>query len=71
MSLTLITDARRVWHRLWSVRLALFWGCVSGLYGAWPAFQDVVPLPCFAGLSVALGGLIAVARVTRQPGLDE
>jgi hypothetical protein len=55
--------------RLWSIRIALFWGALSGLYCAWPAFAEALPLPVFAGLSVAMSAAIAVARLTKQPGL--
>ncbi len=50
----LIDDWRRQALRLWSVRIALFWGAVCGLLAAWPAFASAVPLPVFAGLSVLL-----------------
>lgn len=66
----LIDDFRRIWWRLWSARLALLWGVISGLYLVWPAFQDVVPLKWFACLSMAMGGAIAVARYLKQPGIE-
>ena len=66
-----IDDADRLWHRLWSMRLALFFGALSGLVAVWAAFQDVMPLWAFAGTSVLMNVAIAVARVTKQPGVDE
>ena len=66
----LIDDWRKVALRYWSVRIALFWGCVSGLLTVWPAFADAIPLWAYAAGSVAMTGAIAIARVTKQPGVD-
>ena len=66
----LLDNAARDWHRLWSIRAALFWGALSGLVAVWAAFQDVMPLWAFAGLSVGMNASIAIARVLKQPGLD-
>jgi len=60
----------RVAHKLWSVRLAVFWGAVNGLYAAWPAFIGAVPPLEFALISVGFAVAIALARFTRQPGAD-
>jgi len=68
--LHLIVDAKRKWHRLWSVRLALFWAAVSGLAAAWPAASDHVPFPVFAGGMVLAFVAVAFARVTKQPGVE-
>jgi hypothetical protein len=69
--LTLINDAKRKWHRLWSVRLSLFWAAVSGLAAAWPAAADKVPLSVYAGGMMVAFVVIAFARVTKQPGVAE
>lgn len=57
------------WHKLWSVRIALFWGAFSGLWVAWPAFQGFMPPLYFAGSCIAFSLAITVARLTNQPGL--
>lgn len=65
----LIDDLHRA-HKLWSIRTALFWGAVCGLYAAWPAFQGAIPAPVFAGASVLMCMSIAGARVLKQPGAE-
>ena len=69
--LRLIEDARKAFFKLWSIRIALFWGAVCGLYAAWSAFSESIPAPIFAVLSMIMCMAIAGARVTKQPGLDE
>lgn len=58
-------------HRLHSVQIAAFWGAVSGAYTALPAFQQALPLKWFGIACVALSAMIAIARFTKQPGLDQ
>lgn len=58
-------------RRLWTIRIALFWGAVAGAYSAWPAFQSLLPAPAFAGVSIVMSMAIVGARVTKQPGVDE
>ena len=60
----------KVAHKLWSIRVALFWAVVSGLYVALPAFQDWVSPVKFAVICVGFSLAICVARLTNQPGLD-
>jgi hypothetical protein len=67
----LIDDWRRLAPRLWTVQIAAFWGGVCGLAAVWPAFQAVVPLWAFALVGIGVAILIAIARVTKQPGLDQ
>lgn len=59
----------RVAHRMWSVRLAVLWAIVGGLWVALPAFQGYLPPVPFALLCVAFSLLILLARLTNQPGL--
>jgi hypothetical protein len=66
----MIDDWRSALKRLWSIRVALFWGAVSGLYAAWPSFQDVIPAPVFAAVSAIMSAAIVGARLTKQPGTD-
>lgn len=54
----------------WAVRVALFWGAVSGLIAVWSAFQDVLPLSIYAALGVLMNASITVARVLKQPGAE-
>jgi hypothetical protein len=59
----------RVWHRLWSVRVALFWALVCGLWAALPAFQGFISPFLFALLCIGFSLAICLARLTNQPGL--
>lgn len=67
----LVDDWRGEAKRLWSIRVALFWGAVSGLYGAWDAFQSVLPAPLFAAASVVMSVSLVGARLTKQTGGDD
>ena len=62
------------WHRIlgkaWSVILSLLMGAVSGLYCAWPAFQDAVPLRWYATGAVVMSVAIVIARLVKQPGIE-
>ena len=70
---------RKDWKRLargaWSMRLALgsaaFWGGLAMVAALWPALIGYVPLWFLFGGGVLIGGAIAVARVTKQPGLSD
>jgi hypothetical protein len=66
-----IPNWRKKVHKLWSIRLALFWGAFCGLYGALSVLQDVIPWQAFLGLSVFMNVAIVVARLTHQPGVDD
>lgn len=67
----LIPQAKDLWLKFWSVRIALSWGALSGLITIWAAFQDVMPLWAFALASVLMNAAIAIARVTHQPGIGD
>lgn len=64
----LIDDWRKDAPTFWSIRIAAFWGAVSGLIAVWPAFASILPLWAFAGASVVMCAAVAVARVTKQDG---
>lgn len=64
-----LDDDARVWHKLWSVRLSLFWAAVSGLWVAVPALQSLLSPDLFGGICVAFALIICLARVYKQPGL--
>ena len=59
-----------LWHKFWSVRLALFWMAVTGAYMALPAFQDRMTPEHFLGVCIFGTMTIGIARLTHQPGLD-
>ncbi len=60
----------RLAHRFWSVRIAIFWSIVAGLYVALPAFYGFVSPVTFALISIGFSVAICIARLTHQPGLD-
>lgn len=62
-------DARR-WHRLWSMRVALFWAGLNGAVLMIPAFSDFANPWLLTVLNMAGFMLIAGARITKQPGLE-
>lgn len=64
-----LNDDAKVWHGLWSIRIALFWAVVCGLYVAIPAFQSYVDAPLFAVICIVFSLAICIARITNQPGL--
>lgn len=66
----LVDDCKSA-HRLWSIQLAIFWGAFSGLMWVWPELAAYIPLPAFFGLSILFSVVLGVARVTKQPGLDQ
>jgi hypothetical protein len=68
-------DARAVpeWrraHKLWSVRVALFWATFGGIYMALPAFMGAMPPWVFGLLCIGMSVTWVLARITKQPGSD-
>lgn len=61
----------RLMHRLWSVRIALFWGAFCGLYAALSVFANLLNPIVFAVLSAVMCAAIAGARILKQPGLGD
>lgn len=69
--MNLIDDAARVWHRLWSVRLAIIavlFDVVNALLTYWVA---LLPPLWFTALSIACTVGAAVARMVDQPSLSD
>ena len=60
----------KVAHKLWSLRIALFWMLICGLYMALPAFTNSIDKFWFTGICIAFTFAIGIARLTNQPGLD-
>lgn len=65
-----VPHCREIILRAWSMRLALFWGALNGGLLGLAVFADFLPPFWFLGLNVVGYMLIAVARVTKQEGLD-
>lgn len=71
----LIPNLRKKIFRLHSLRVAfgglVFWSAVSGLYLVWPAFAGAIPLWFYAVGGIVMSIALALARVLKQPGLDQ
>lgn len=67
----LIPHARRVWRRLWSVRLAMLAAAVQGAALFWVAFEDTFPPIWFFAIGVFLTVLVVPARLIKQRGTDD
>jgi len=59
--------AARVWHRLWSVRLALAAALMPALEAVLPLWHPVLGELPYAGMATVLALLSAAARVVHQP----
>lgn len=75
MSPKLIPDWKSKAPKLWSMRVALlggiFWSALGGLWVLWPAFAAVLPLPLYVAAGIAMSVALGVARLLKQPGLDQ
>lgn len=71
----LIDNCRTQLTRLWSLQVAalgvVFWGALSGLWVVWPAFVDWIPLWFYAVGGIAMSIALAIARVLKQPGVEQ
>ena len=64
-----IPNAHKEFHRLWSIRVALFFGLLNGFVIGLAAFIDVFNPWLFMGLNIFGYVLLAVVRMVRQePG---
>jgi hypothetical protein len=66
----LVPDWKRA-HRFRSIQLAAFWTALNGAVVSIEAFKDYINPWAFLTLNVIGFALIGVARVTKQPGLDD
>ncbi len=72
----LIEDWRFKITRLWSMRLALFWATISAIAGVYPWLGGLLPgttkaMVLFAIGNIVLCSVLVIARMTKQPGVDE
>jgi uncharacterized membrane protein YbhN (UPF0104 family) len=59
----------RLMHKLWTVRIAIFWAIICGLWVALPAFDHILPPLYFALLCIGFSLSMLFARITNQPGV--
>lgn len=66
--MTFIKDAKKIWHRLWSVRLALFSALIAVAQTCFDLYTSGTP-----HMTVIIAGLLgiagAVSRLVDQPSL--
>lgn len=75
MNLTPIDEIREkgwcaTFKRLWSLQIAVFWSCMSGLFFIWPHLTEAMPTRYWAAGGFVIATSIALARVLKQPGSE-
>lgn len=65
----LIEDAGDIWHRLWSVRLAIGAAVASGIEAGYNAYVMGVS-PAMALIACGISLAAAVARIVAQPSIS-
>lgn len=65
--LTTIPDARHIWHRLWSVRLAILSAILSAIEIALPFVAPTMPSGRFAIAAFIVSVAAGIARIVAQP----
>ena len=63
-------DWKDIFKKSWAIRMALFWGAVSGLIAVWSAFESELPVWAYATIGIVANASITVARLLKQPGTD-
>ena len=63
-------DWRKIAKRAWSFRIAAFWGVFNGALLGLAAFSEILSAQWFLALNMFGYGMIAVARLIKQPGAD-
>ncbi len=71
MKVRLIEGWRAEIKRLWSVRVAVFWGAIGGLLLCWPALADTIPTKAYVVGGMLIAATIAGARMLKQPGTEQ
>lgn len=67
----LIDDAGRLWHRLWSVRLALLALGFEAIDKGLPYLADVFPPVWFSLITMGVTVGAGIARLVDQPALQQ
>jgi hypothetical protein len=66
--MTLIEDAKAVWHKLWSVRLSLLAAAISTAQAAMDAANSGQARPAVIAAAI-IAAASAIARLIQQPAL--
>ena len=64
------SDWKEIFKKSWAIRMALFWGAVSGLIAVWSVFESELPVWAYASIGIVANASITVARLLKQPGTD-
>ena len=67
----LIDDARHEFHRLWTIRVGLFFGAFNGAMIGFAAFDNVLNLVVLLAINVVGWAILIGARLLKQPGADK
>jgi hypothetical protein len=70
MNLRLIDNWSTELHRLWSIRIALFFAALNGVALGLAAFVDVFNPWLFMGLNVIVYTVLIGARLLKQEGAE-
>ena len=71
LNMRLIDDWYSKLKRLWTIRVALFWVGLSALAGVWGALVGTIPTWVYVTGGVLMNVSLGVARLAKQPGVDE
>lgn len=66
-----IQDWRIKIRQLWTIRLALFYIVLTSVFAIWDALIDTLPRWIFISGGLVMGITLGLARLTKQPGVDE
>lgn len=67
----IIPDAKRIFRKAWSIRLALLIGALNGLYGAFDALQAFIPPVAFVSINMVLSMACIGSRLIYQKGAHD
>lgn len=57
--------------RLWTIRIAVFWVGLSALAGVWGALVGTIPNWVYVTGGILMNVSLGIARLLKQPGVDE
>ena len=69
-SFSFLSPEWKDWHRLWSMRVTIFWFLFYGAWIALPAFQNMMSSWHFLLISMVSTLTIGIARLYNQPGIS-
>lgn len=70
MKFEFIEDAKKEFHRLWTIRVGLFFGAFNGAMIGVAAFEKVIDPYLFLGVNTVGWMVLVGARLLKQPGAN-